>query len=65
MLGCHAVAEGSTLTVDASELEDARWFTRAEVAEALDRGEESTSFIGPPAQAIAHSLLAWWLEETA
>ncbi|MEO6041935.1 MAG: NAD(+) diphosphatase, partial [Croceibacterium sp.] len=62
MLGCHALADDPALTVDPSELEDARWFTRAEVAEALDAGEQSTSFVGPPRQAIAHSLLAWWLE---
>jgi NAD+ diphosphatase len=62
MLGCHTLADDAVLTIDRTELEDARWFTRAEVAEALDRGRDSTSFIPPPAQAIARDLLAWWLE---
>jgi NAD+ diphosphatase len=65
MLGCHALADDAALTIDRDELEDARWFTRAEVAEALDRGRDSTSFIAPPPQAIARDLLAWWLETQA
>jgi NAD+ diphosphatase len=62
MIGCHGFAEGRDLTVDHTELEDARWFTRAEVAEAMERGEDSTSFIPPPVTAIAHHLLQHWLE---
>ena len=31
MLGCHAAALSSELTIDTTELEDARWFTREEV----------------------------------
>jgi hypothetical protein len=44
-------------------LEDARWFARDEVAEALAKGPDSASFVPPPPQAIAYSLLQWWLEE--
>jgi NAD+ diphosphatase len=35
MLGCHARALGRDLKIDESELEDARWFTRAQVVQAL------------------------------
>lgn len=64
MIGCHAVAHGRELTIDYTELEDARWFTRAEVAEAMDaaqRGEHGAALRVPPRHAIAHHLVAWWL----
>ena len=60
MIACTAVANGEVLTVDTTELEDARWFTRAEVAAAMS-GSPDASFIAPPDFAIAHSLLAHWL----
>jgi NAD+ diphosphatase len=63
MLGCLGFAESLELTVDTTEIEDARWFTRDEVAEALTKGPDSTSFLSPPSQAIARNLLEWWLEE--
>jgi len=62
MIGCHAVTDDTELTIDRTELEDARWFTRAEVAEAMERGEASSSFVAPLRQAIAHHMLRWWLE---
>ena len=62
MIGCHAVTDDTELTIDRTELEDARWFTRAEVAEAMERGENSTGFVAPLRQAIAHHMLRWWLE---
>jgi len=65
MLGCIGYAADDRLTIDTTELEDARWFTRAEVAEAIGRGAESTSFVPPPRQAIAYEMLRWWLEEGA
>ena len=43
-------------------IEDARWFTRDEVTEALAKGTDSTSLVPPPPQAIAHDLLQWWLD---
>ena len=64
MIGCHALADHRELTVDYTELEDARWFSRAEVAEAIEKGQDSTSFVPPPRHAIANHLLNWWLEET-
>jgi NAD+ diphosphatase len=65
MLGCIGYAIDDALTIDPKELEDARWFTRAEVAEAIGRGAESASFVPPPRQAIAYEMLRWWLEEGA
>ena len=71
MLGCHALADERALAVDYSELADARWFTRAEVAAALaapgDFGLETElgelAFLPPPRTAIARHLLEWWLEQ--
>ena len=64
MIGCHAVAEDDRLIVDRTELEDARWFTREEVASAFDAsGTENAAFIAPPPAAIAHHLLKWWLRQ--
>ena len=63
MIGCHALAEARELTIDFTELEDARWFTRAQVIEAMEKGPDSTGFVAPLRQAIAHHLLRWWLEQ--
>jgi NAD+ diphosphatase len=65
MIGCHAKATSDVLAIDPNELEDARWFARAEVAEAIENGEASTGLKAPTSRAIAHYLLRWWLEETA
>jgi NAD+ diphosphatase len=62
MIGCHAHALSAELTVDHTELEEADWFTRAEVAAAM-AGDEDGRFIAPPPQAIAHHLLKWWLNQ--
>mgnify|MGYP001766182265 FL=1 len=60
MIGCHAEALDDVLTIDRTELDDADWFTRAEV-EAAMQGQEDARFIAPPPQAIAHHLMKWWL----
>jgi NAD+ diphosphatase len=60
MIGCRARALGDRLTIDFTELEDARWFTRAEVAAAVAR-EENAAFLPPPRHAIARTLLDDWL----
>lgn len=65
MIGCHAFAESRTLEIDTTELADARWFTRAEIAEALELGDKATSFRPPLGRAIASHLLRWWLERPA
>lgn len=65
MIGCHAYAQARELVVDRTELEDARWFTRAEVTdamEAIQRGEGGAAFRAPPRHAVANHLLRWWLD---
>ena len=64
MIGCHAFADDPTVTVDVTELEDARWFTRAEVEDAMRaiaRLEGGSAFRAPPPTAVAHHLLRWWV----
>jgi len=60
MFGCHADAESAELTIDKTELDDARWFSREEVATAL-RGDPDAPFMAPPKAAIARTLLERWL----
>jgi len=60
MIGCRAEAESDELTIDTNELEDARWFSRAEVAAAL-AGAVGAPFAAPPRAAIARTLLEHWL----
>lgn len=59
MIGCHATATSDAITMDETELAEIGWFSRSEVAAAL-AGEGP--FTAPPAQAIAHHLLTWWIE---
>lgn len=64
MMGCHAMAESASLTIDTTELEDARWFTREAVAEAIAasaQGRQGQELGVPPKSAVAHQLLRWWL----
>ena len=65
MIGCLAHADDQALTIDANELDDARWFTRAEVEEAMQAakdGGRGEAFGAPPPFAVAHHLLKWWVE---
>lgn len=62
MIGCHGYAKAREITLDETELEDARWFSRSEVEEAVAKGRESTSFLPPPREAIARTMIDWWLE---
>lgn len=59
MIGCHATATSDAITMDETELAEIGWFSRSEVVAAL-AGEGP--FTAPPAQAIAHHLLTWWIE---
>jgi NAD+ diphosphatase len=57
MIGCIARAAGGTeIVVDKKELEDARWFSRKEVAAMLD-GTHEQGLSAPKPFAIAHHLL--------
>ena len=61
MIGCIATAESDEVQLEPTELEDSIWVDRSEVAAAL-AGDEAAPFIPPPPFAIAHSLLAHWVE---
>jgi len=64
MIGCTSVAQSAELTIDETELDDARWFTREELQEARAAGDAGTDLlIFPRPFAIAHHLLAWWLDK--
>jgi NAD+ diphosphatase len=60
MIGCHAEADADDLRIDLTELDDARWFSREEVAAALAERPDA-SFQPPPETAIARTLLERWL----
>lgn len=60
MIGCTARALGDELRIDKTELDDARWFTRDDVAAALS-GAADAAFLPPPRHAIARTLLEHWL----
>ncbi|BAN28043.1 NAD(+) diphosphatase [Caballeronia insecticola] len=56
MIGCFARTTETEIVVDEKELEDARWFSRAEVAAMLD-GTHEQGLSAPKPFAIAHHLL--------
>ena len=67
MVGFEAEALGRTITLDEAELEEARWFSRAELAAIAHnpRSEASSATVLvtiPPPLAIARTLLDAWLE---
>lgn len=61
MIGCHAEALTTEIKVDRTELEDARWFPRDEVAAMLaHRHPDGLTATHP--FAIAHHIIRTWLE---
>jgi NAD+ diphosphatase len=64
MIGCHAEASSVHLKIDRNELEDGRWFTRAEAAQMLARKHPNDLFVPPPI-AIAHHLIRAYVERGA
>ena len=61
MMGAYCVADAPDITLDTTELADARWFTRDEIRAAM-QGDADAPINTPPRQAIAHHLLRWWLD---
>jgi NAD+ diphosphatase len=61
MIGCHAEALNDDIVIDRTELEDARWFTRDEVALMLMR-KHPDGLGTPPPVAIAHHIIRAWVE---
>ncbi|XP_067933693.1 NAD-capped RNA hydrolase NUDT12-like [Watersipora subatra] len=64
MIGLVGQATTQTITVDKSELDEARWFSRAEVIKMTMRKHPEGFFI-PPHQAIAHHLIKAFLHDSA
>lgn len=62
MIGCFAEAVSSVVRLDPEEVEDARWFDRAEVTTALARWSESNGVRLPPPLTAAHRLAKAWLD---
>jgi NAD+ diphosphatase len=61
MIGCHAEALSGRIVVDRDELEDARWFERAELAVMLKRCHPD-GLTTPPPVAIAHHIIRSFVE---
>jgi NAD+ diphosphatase len=64
MIGCHALAVTENIVVDREELEDARWFTREELAAMLAR-QHPQGLTTPPPVAIAHHIIRDYVEQGA
>jgi NAD+ diphosphatase len=64
MIGCTARATSEDIVVDRAELEDARWFDRAEATLMIKR-QHPDGLAGPHPFAIAHHLLGRWVHEGA
>jgi len=62
MVGCTAQARSREIVVDHTELDDARWFDRDEVA-AMLLGRHPAGLTAPLPHAIAHHLLRAWVEQ--
>ncbi|MCH8281397.1 MAG: NAD(+) diphosphatase [Chloroflexi bacterium] len=58
MIGCHARAVTTDISMDEEEMADVRWFQREEVLRALDGTSEDLVVPGPIA--IAHHLIKAW-----
>lgn len=64
MMGVTCEAENTDITVNKEELEDARWFSREEVAAVFDKtakDQTTLAFLRPPRTTIAHQLMRYWL----
>lgn len=64
MIGCHAEAQSEKIVVDRSELEDARWFSREEVALMLLRKHPQGLTATLP-HAIAYHIIRRYIEDGA
>lgn len=63
MIGCFGEALSETIVTDTNELEDCRWFSRADVRAAIAEPESASFFIPPPGAIASHIIRAWAEEE--
>lgn len=61
MIGAHCEAVSEEIEMDASELEDCRWFSREEV-KLMIRDEHPDGFKCPPNKAISSAIIMAWAE---
>jgi NAD+ diphosphatase len=61
MIGCHALAVTDEIVIDESEIEEARWFDRAELKLMLARTHPQ-QLTTPPPIAIAHHIIRDFIE---
>lgn len=59
MIGCYGEALSAEISFDGTELEDCRWFSRAQVAEMLE-SPTGEGISVPPVGSIAHRLISDW-----
>jgi NAD+ diphosphatase len=64
MIGCHARALNSDITVDKTELEDVQWFSRQDAADMLLK-RHPRDLSTPPPLAIAYHIIRAWVEGKA
>jgi NAD+ diphosphatase len=65
MIGFRARAEGEDIVLDSDELEDAQWFTAAEISTFGEWDDDSATFRRPRRDSIARVLLDEWVAEQA
>ena len=63
MVGFRAVAETEEIVLDADELDDARWFTAAQVSQFGEWEDDTATFRVPRRDSIARYLLDRWVAE--
>ena len=63
MVGFRAVAETEEIVLDPDELEDARWFTAAQVSQFGEWEDDTATFRVPRRDSIARYLLDQWIAE--
>ena len=61
MIGCVAEARGRDIKLDSAELEDARWFSAAEIRAMVDNSLGREGLRMPPPLSLAHQLALRWL----
>lgn len=65
MIGFHARARSAGIDVDPEELEDARWFTAAELGAFAEPDDLTAPLRLPPADSISRCLVESWLGSNA